>query len=200
ADAVLLVVESLVDLHKGNNASLFPQERRRRLSAHLAVHRAFKEYRRDDLRAGKGRRRHDADPHLMHEPEHFGVVAVGGVWDTVEAQRTGCRSAALVKRGDEPIPIGDLGHHFVISHDCPPRAGSVHAVAADEKARISIARLTSKVPISGARRQRHLPAVATGLLTDRAAQLRSSNRSRPLMQIKVPPTRTGELLLSSRDL
>src|SRR5205814_8428037 len=66
-DAVFLGVEALVDLYKRDNTSLFPQERRRGLSAHLAVHRAFKKNRRDDLGIGKGWRSHDAHAHLMHE-------------------------------------------------------------------------------------------------------------------------------------
>ena len=73
------------------------------------------------LAAGEGRRGHDAHAHLVHEPEHFGIAAIGAVRNAVEAQGAGRRSAALVKRGDEAVLPGDLRHHLVIGHDRHPR-------------------------------------------------------------------------------
>jgi hypothetical protein len=35
--------------------------------------------------AVKRRRRHNAHAHLMHKAEHFGIIAIGGLWDAVEA-------------------------------------------------------------------------------------------------------------------
>ena len=50
------------------------------------------------------------------KPEHFGIAAVGTLGDAVEAQRTGRRSAALVKCGDEAVLARDLSHHPVICY------------------------------------------------------------------------------------
>jgi hypothetical protein len=49
------------------------------------------------------------------------LPAVNSSIVTIEAQRAGCRSAALVKRGDETILAGDLRRHLVIGHDRHPR-------------------------------------------------------------------------------
>jgi hypothetical protein len=44
----------------------------------------------------------------MHEPEHLDLATIGAVGNAIEAQRAGCRSAALVKRGDETILAGEI--------------------------------------------------------------------------------------------
>jgi hypothetical protein len=94
---------------------------------HLAIHRAFEQDRRDDLGAGEGRRGHDAHAHLVHEPEHFDIAAIGVVRNAVEAERAGRRSAALVKRGDEAALLRNLRHHLVIGHDRHPRMKPVRS-------------------------------------------------------------------------
>src|SRR6516165_3117366 len=49
ADTVVLGFKPFVDLHKGDDAPLLPQESRNRHFTRLAVHRAFEKDRRDDL-------------------------------------------------------------------------------------------------------------------------------------------------------
>ena len=117
----VLGLEPFVDLQEGDDTPPFPQESRNRIFLRLPVHRAFEKDGRDDLGSGEGRRGHDAHAHLMHEPEHLYLATIGAVRNAIEAQRVGCRSAALVKRGDETILAGDLRRHLVIGHDRHPR-------------------------------------------------------------------------------
>jgi hypothetical protein len=112
---------------KGIDAPPFPQESRNRLFLRLPVHRAFEKDGRDDLGSGEGRRGHDAHARLMHEPEHLDLATIGAVGNTIEAQRAGCRSAALVKRGDKTVLAGDLRRHLVIGHDRYPRLRRVRS-------------------------------------------------------------------------
>jgi len=114
----------LSTFQKRDDASFFPQEGRDGLFPRLSVHGSFKKDGRENLGSGEGRRGHDAHAHFMHQPEHFGVAAIGAVRNAVEAQRAGRRSAALVERGDEAVLPGDLRHHLVIGHDRSPRVSS----------------------------------------------------------------------------
>jgi hypothetical protein len=52
------VSSPLLTFTKGDDAPLLPQEGWNRLIPHLAVHRAFEKYRRDDLSPGESRRGH----------------------------------------------------------------------------------------------------------------------------------------------
>jgi len=112
---------------KGIDAPFLPQKNRSRLSPHLTVHCAFEQDRRDDVGSGESRRSHYAHTHLVHEPEHFGIAAIGIVRNAVKAQRAGRRSAALIKRGDEAVLHRNLRHHLVIGHDRHPRVGPVRS-------------------------------------------------------------------------
>ena len=117
ADAVLFRFQPLIDLDDRDDAPVLPQVGRDRLALRLAVHRALEQDRGDDLVAVEGRRGDDAHPHLVHELEHLGVVAlVFAVGNAVEAQRAGGRPAALVERGDEAGLRRHLRHHLLVGH------------------------------------------------------------------------------------
>jgi hypothetical protein len=117
-DTVLLGVESLVYFKKRDNPPVCPQEGRHGFVVRLSVHCGFEQNCRNDLVSAESRRGHDAHAHLMHELEHLGVAAIGGVRNSILAQGTGSRSAALVKRCDEARLLGDLRHHLFIGHNC----------------------------------------------------------------------------------
>src|ERR1700729_442316 len=122
ADPVLLRLEPLIDLDDRNDAAFLPQVSRDWLALRLAVHRALKQDGGNDLVAGKGGRGDDAHAHLVHQLVHLGVVAfVVAVRNSVEPQRAGGRSAALVERGDEAGLARHLRHHLVVGHGGGPR-------------------------------------------------------------------------------
>ena len=111
----------LSTLRKGTTPAILPQEGRNRLSfASPSIVRSNRiaPMTLSPVKAGDG---HDAHAHLVHQPEHRVVAAVGAVGNAVETQGAGGRSAALVERGDEAVLARHLRHHLVISHDRHPR-------------------------------------------------------------------------------
>ena len=73
-DAVLLVLQALVDLDEGHDA-LVDQRLRGRLSVDRAVHRPLEQDRADHLAAAEAGRGDDPRAHLVDEVEHLLVAA-----------------------------------------------------------------------------------------------------------------------------
>jgi hypothetical protein len=99
--AVLLVIQTLVDLEERNDVLDVPQVVGGRTTLDLAVHRHLEEDRAHDAVAVEGRAGDDAGPHLVHQIEHLLVAGVGVLADAVELQRLGSAAAALVQCSDE---------------------------------------------------------------------------------------------------
>src|SRR6476620_4821426 len=85
-DAVLLVLQALVDLDEGHDADV-AQRLRGRLAVHRAVPRPFEKDRAQDLAAAEAWRGDDARAHLVYEAEHLLVAAPRTFLDAVALER-----------------------------------------------------------------------------------------------------------------
>ncbi len=112
-DAIGFVLKPLVHFKERHHAA-FPQERRNRLAARFAVHRAFEQDRADHLLAIEAGCSDDAAAHVVDQAEHLFVVRKGVGFDAITLQCLGRRTAALVERGDKALPRFDLVEHFGI--------------------------------------------------------------------------------------
>jgi hypothetical protein len=115
-----LGLKPLVDLQEGDDTAILPQKCRHRLALDLPVHRRLEQDGPDHFGAGEGRGGHDPHPHLVHQPKHLRVTAVGAVGNAIQAQGAGGGPAALVKCRDEATLGGHLRHHRVIGHGRHP--------------------------------------------------------------------------------
>src|SRR4029453_11172920 len=114
-DAVLFVLEALVDLDERDNA-LLDQRPRDRGSVHSPIHRPFEQYGADHLATTVAGRLDDPRAHLVDQVEHLLVARPFVASIAVTHKGLGRGPAALVKRGDEAAAVSDLLVHFGVWH------------------------------------------------------------------------------------
>ena len=112
---MFLVSQTLVDLDEGHNAARF-QSVSGCLAIHLAVHRALKQDRTDDLATAKAWRGDNAAAHFMDATKHLLIAVPLTVFDAVTAQSLWRGATRLVERCNKALAAGHLLFHFIKGH------------------------------------------------------------------------------------
>ena len=116
-DAIGLPGQTPVYLQERHNALDSPQVLGRSPSLDLSVHGVLEQDRAEDAVTVEAVAGDDSGAHRVHQLEHLVVAGERVLVDAVGEQRLGSATAALVERGDEAFPVGNLPHlHFVHGH------------------------------------------------------------------------------------